>query len=116
MDYLSYFQDANIGTNADDYTVYQAVDALNSINNTNFDVLTQNIVGNQLTKESAEQVAQAKELSQNMKDTDIGASMTSAGGLILGRAKAIEIATKAKEAVFGKAEAAPEEGTVTETT
>ncbi len=108
MDYLSYIEDANAGINMDDYTIYNAIDALNSIQSANYDVLTQKMVGSQLNQSETEQLAESKALGQAIQNGDYSAGATSAGTLILGRQKAFDLATKTKDAIFGKSETADE--------
>jgi len=115
MDYLSYIEDANSAINMDDYTIYNAIDAIQGIQQGDYDTLTQKMVGSQLNQSSREQAAQAKSLGEAIQNGDYAAGATSAGTMILGRAKAFELAAKTRDAIFGKAEPAPEEGTVTET-
>jgi len=110
MDYLSYIEDANSAINMDDYTIYNAIDAIQGIQQADYDTLTQKMVGSQLNQSAREQAAEAKSLGEAIQNGDYAAGATSAGTLILGREKAFELAAKTRDAIFGKSEAAEEGG------
>jgi hypothetical protein len=92
MDYLSYYENANAGIHADDYTMYQAADALNAVLGQSKDTLAENLLGSQLAQQSKDQMLEAQGTAEALKSGQWGEAATGTGTLILGRQKAYDLA------------------------
>lgn len=116
MDFLSYYESAASATNYNDIISQQMADALQSNLGEQQNILAENLVGISQTKAQADTTAQAKELVKQIQSGEYGAAAGAAGGLILGRQQAYNVAGKVRDAFSSKAKTSETTGESTEAT
>ena len=96
MDYPGYYENLNAGIHADDYSMYQAADALAALQSQNTDALQENILGSQLNEQVKSNAAEAQATANAIKDGTWGEAASSTGTMILGRQKIYDMANGVK--------------------
>lgn len=97
MDYLGYYENLNAGIHSDDYSMYQAADALASIQSQNTEALQENILGSQLNEQVKTNALQAQNTADAIKDGNWGEAASATGTMILGRQKVYDTAQGVKD-------------------